>query len=73
MYIEIRATVECTNCHTSEEVELTETVTGAGNSWDDRNVERFLDRIGWEVDGETILCGSCVRDRNEEEEEGGEE
>ena len=38
--IDIRATVNCGTCGTEVEVELTRTVTSAGNSWDDRIVEK---------------------------------
>ena len=43
-------------------VGLTETVSGAGNSWDDRDVEEYLGRISWEVNGDEVMCDSCVRD-----------
>ena len=63
--INIRAEVQCRRCQTIEEVELTETYTSADHSWDDRNVERQLERMGWKED----LCPFCLREEEEEEEE----
>jgi hypothetical protein len=47
--------VTCDGCHTVEVIQLTATAKG----WDERNVARHLESIGWLVDGECHYCEDC--------------
>ncbi len=58
MSVEAHAVVFCNakDCRERIEVTLTETVTGSGNSWDDRNVNDELFEEGWSVSGDEHFC-----------------
>ena len=58
MSLEIRATIVCDHdaCHSELEVQLTDTVTGVENSWDDRDVSRQLDVAGWSKEEDRHYC-----------------
>jgi len=46
----------CDGCHQVEVVQLTAT---AKRGWDERNVARHLESIGWLVDGDCHYCEDC--------------
>ncbi len=76
MSLEANAVVICnsTNCREKVEISLTETITGAGNSWDDRDVEDELAGLGWSVLGDDHYCpdhsdADSSGDGNEEDSE----
>ena len=46
----------CDGCHQVEVVQLTAT---AERGWDERNVVRHLESIGWLVDGDCHYCEDC--------------
>ena len=48
--------VTCDGCHQVEVVQLTAT---AKRGWDERNVARHLESIGWSVDGDCHYCEHC--------------
>ena len=56
--------VWCDKCGYSIYVQLTYTVHG----WDDRDIDKSLIGLDWEVDGDNIICDGCkeeVEDENE--------
>jgi hypothetical protein len=71
MAIEAHCIVSCDEdgCKESIEATLTETVTGAGNSWDDRNISKELADEGWSVQGGEYFCPTHTEKEEEEDEE----
>lgn len=59
--------VECNNCFgASEEIELT-SLAGRGQ-WDERNVNRHLEREGWKIVSDNEhLCPACTSKSVEEQ------
>lgn len=49
--------VTCDGCHAIEIVTLT--ATGHGNSWDERDVARRIQRLGWVLAGDCHYCNEC--------------
>lgn len=56
-------TVTCDNCAYVENVELTACVR---NSWDERDVDRYLKRGRWTKKGDLDLCEDCSNEQGEE-------
>jgi len=58
--------VTCDNCGAEEEIQLTATAHG----WDDRNIDRAIERIGWKLtddDKDEHKCSDCLESEEEEE------
>ena len=51
--------VTCDECSEFEQHQLTAT----GRGYDDRNLERQLEREGWEVNGDETICPDCIENR----------
>lgn len=56
------------NCTTTfDEIELT-SLAGKGQ-WDERVVDRYLERHGWRVEGTKHVCDNCIAEDGDREAE----
>jgi len=55
-------TVSCDSdgCRNKSEYELTAL---AGGGWDDRYLEKYMEKDGWTFDGDLTYCDNCSEDR----------
>jgi hypothetical protein len=55
--------VTCNGCETEEEIPLTATAKG----YDDRNLKRDIEKLGWKMVGENVHhCADCLTPGDEE-------
>jgi hypothetical protein len=67
--------IKCDECDYKEEMEMTELFQYSGRSWDTRNVNKELEKYGWEWNEKTDhhICEVCVDKRDLYEDEEAEE
>jgi len=58
--------VFCDICGSEEVLELTPLARGG---WDTRGAESELERGGWQVTSDSVVCPDCLEEEEEEEEE----